>query len=151
MSTDAQREIDRCTASIINSPNDPLLFHTRGYYYGQIGEHLKAVDDYTESIRLKPEDFAAFANRGLSYSNLGEYQKAILDYDGAIRLYPDPGPELYTARAIAHEALSMFEAAAEDRAMAAEITRLDELEELEDELDELEEPVEETEESNHYY
>jgi len=56
MSTDAQREIDRCTASIINSPNDPLLFHTRGYYYGQIGEHLKAVDDYTESIRLKPED-----------------------------------------------------------------------------------------------
>jgi hypothetical protein len=38
----------------------------------------------------------------------------------------------------------MFEAAAEDRAMAAGITRLDE-------LDELEEPVEETEESNHYY
>ena len=100
---------------------------------------------------MKPEDFAAFANRGLSYSNLGEYQKAILDYDGAIRLYPDPGPELYTARAIAHEALSMFETAAEDRAMAEEITRLDELEELEDELDELEEPVEETEESNHYY
>jgi hypothetical protein len=49
-----------------------------------------------------------------------------------------------TARAIAHEALSMFEAAAEDRAMAEEITRLDELEELE-------EPVTETEESNHYY
>jgi hypothetical protein len=45
----------------------------------------------------------------------------------------------------------MFEAAAEDRAMAAGITRLDELEELEDELEELEEPVEETEESNHYY
>ena len=144
MSTDAQREIDRCTASIINSPNDPLLFHTRGYYYDQIGEHLKAVDDYTESIRLKPEDFAVFANRGFSYSNLGEYQKAILDYDGAIRLYPDPGPELYTARAIAHEALSMFEAAAEDRATAEEITRSDELEEPE-------EPVTETEESNHYY
>ena len=64
MSTDAQREIDRCTASIINSPNDPSLFHTRGYYYGQIGEHLKAVDDYSESIRLKPNDPVVFINRG---------------------------------------------------------------------------------------
>ena len=103
-----------------------------------------AIDDYSEGIRLRPDLGFTFHNRGISYAGLGEYQKAILDYDGAIRLYPDPGPELYTARAMAHEALSMFEAAAEDRAMAEEIIRLDELEERE-------EPVEETEESNHYY
>ena len=89
MSTDAQREIDRATAEMKNPSFHPGWFHTRGYYYGQIGERLKAVDDYTKYIERKPDDPEVFRNRAIAYEILGEYQKAVDDYTKAISLDPD--------------------------------------------------------------
>ena len=118
-------------------PGDFELHNGRGYAYLRRGQHLKAIDDHSEAIRLRPHLPIPFHNRGFSYAELGEYQKAIVDYDEAIRLYDtlsSADAEVYMERAEAHDALGMSEAAAEDRARADEIIRLEELEELEEEL-----------------
>ncbi|SVE25562.1 uncharacterized protein METZ01_LOCUS478416, partial [marine metagenome] len=70
-------------------PSFSVAYYSRGYAYGELGQHERAIQDYDQAIRLNTNYAAAYGNRGLAYALLGQYERAIQDFDKAIQL--DPG------------------------------------------------------------
>jgi len=65
-----------------DDPSDWRIIYERGYCYGLMGKHKKAIDDFTRVINLNPENAEAYAQRGVSKINE-------LSNEGLIR----PAPE----------------------------------------------------------
>ena len=65
-----------------DDPSDWRILYERGYCYGLLGKHQKAVEDFTRVIKLNPDHAEAYAQRGVSKINE-------LSNEGLIR----PAPE----------------------------------------------------------
>lgn len=65
-----------------DDPTDWRILYERGYCYGLMGKHKKAVEDFSRVINLNPEHAEAYAQRGVSKINE-------LSNEGLIR----PAPE----------------------------------------------------------
>ncbi len=67
--------------------NWSLLFDC-GYFYGQLGEHQKALATYNEAIRRNPAFSMALANRANELEALGRTEEAHADRLAAVKLDP---------------------------------------------------------------
>lgn len=65
-----------------DDPSDWRILYERGYCYGLLGKHQKAVEDFTRVIKQNPDHAEAYAQRGVSKINE-------LSNEGLIR----PAPE----------------------------------------------------------
>jgi len=65
-----------------DDPDDWRIIYERGYCYGLMGKHKKAVQDFSRVISINPENAEAYAQRGVSKINE-------LSNEGLIR----PAPE----------------------------------------------------------
>ena len=60
-----------------------------GFCYGNLGNHVKAVEAYKQAIRIDPNDTNAYYNLGVAYDRLGLYKDAIEAFKQGIRIDPD--------------------------------------------------------------
>jgi tetratricopeptide (TPR) repeat protein len=84
------RSIEACT-NVIRSvgamtPGLSSIYNNRGFWYADIGQPDRAIQDYDQAIRIEPKGYEAYSNRGSSYSILGQEDLAIEGFDQAIRI-----------------------------------------------------------------
>jgi tetratricopeptide (TPR) repeat protein len=60
-----------------------------GFCYGNLGNHVKAIEAYKHAIRINPEYASAYYNLGTAYNSLSLYEDAIEACKQAIRIDPD--------------------------------------------------------------
>ena len=60
-------------------PSFSVAYYSRGYAYGELGQHERAVQDFDKTIQLHPSYAAAYGNRGYAYGELGQDAKADAD------------------------------------------------------------------------
>jgi tetratricopeptide (TPR) repeat protein len=60
-----------------------------GFCYGNLGNHVKAIEAYKHAIHSNPEYASAYYNLGTAYNSLGLYEDAIEACKQAIRIDPD--------------------------------------------------------------
>ena len=60
-----------------------------GFCYGNLGNHVKAIEAYKHAIRINPEYASAYYNLSTAYNSLGLYEDAIEACKQAIRIDPD--------------------------------------------------------------
>ena len=70
------------------SPDNPVLYATRGHAKHSLGQYTSAVDDYDTAIRVDPNYATAYVGRGHAKEQLNQLDAAIADYGTAIRLDP---------------------------------------------------------------
>ncbi len=87
-----------------------------GLIYRGRGDVTRAINEFTLSIQVASNTDALY-QRGQLYESLGQHEKAIADYDAAIYEQPD-APQVYRARATAHDAAGDHAGAEEDRRRA---------------------------------
>ena len=66
-----------------------IAYGGRGYYYRNLKQYDKAMDDYNMAIALNPKYVVPYPNRGNIFFALGKYDSAIADYNKALALQPD--------------------------------------------------------------
>ncbi|GEM_PF-3455468 len=74
---------------VIELSRDSMAFYTRGWTYGLLGQHEKAIDDYTRFISDSTDDASradGYYNRGNEYFELKQTDKAMADFNQAARL-----------------------------------------------------------------
>jgi tetratricopeptide (TPR) repeat protein len=60
-----------------------------GFCYGNLGNHVKAIEAFEQAIRIDPEYASAHYNLGTAYNSLNLYKDAIEAFKQAIRIEPD--------------------------------------------------------------
>ena len=60
-----------------------------GFCYGNLGNHVKAIEAFEQVIRIDPEYASAHYNLGTAYNSLSLYKDAIEAFKLAIRIEPD--------------------------------------------------------------
>ena len=60
-----------------------------GFCYGNLGNHVKAIEAFEQVIRIDPEYASAHYNLGTAYNRLSLYKDAIEAFKQAIRIEPD--------------------------------------------------------------
>ncbi len=85
----------------------------RGFCYGILGEHEKAIADLTTVIGEKPKETLLYEKRGQSYLSLGRYGDALKDFNRALLLGTESS-EIYYQLGIAHFCLKKFTNSASD-------------------------------------
>ena len=60
-----------------------------GFCYGNLGNHVKAIEAFEQVIRIDPEYASAHYNLGTAYNSLSLYKDAIEAFKQAIRIEPD--------------------------------------------------------------
>jgi len=60
-----------------------------GFCYGNLGNHVKAIEAFEQVIRIDPEYASAYYNLCTAYNNLSRYKDAIESFKQAIRIEPD--------------------------------------------------------------
>jgi WD40 repeat protein/serine/threonine protein kinase/tetratricopeptide (TPR) repeat protein len=70
------------------APDEPSLWWTRAYAWGELGKLQEAVADYSKVIALRANDATAWNNRGWAYERLKRFDLAVADYSKAIELSP---------------------------------------------------------------
>ena len=74
-------------ASVFDLAVDGSLYTMRANAYGNMGMHLKAMDDHERAIAGRPEAYA-YAARGEAYFSLGIFDDALKDFNSATRRDP---------------------------------------------------------------
>ncbi len=85
----------------------------RGFCYGILGEHEKAIADLTIVLQSKPKETLLYEKRGHSYLCLGNYSEALKDFNRALLLGTE-STEVYYQLGITHFCLKKFTNAASD-------------------------------------
>lgn len=116
------RAIDLLTRVLEDDPADRLALTTRGSAFMNIADHRAAIADFTRAIEIEPESARAFHLRGLAHQGAEAVDDALADFDRAIALDPEYGAA-YFSRANLHEQRGDLDAAGEDIAVVAGLTR----------------------------
>ena len=97
-----------------------IPYNNRGFYYYNLGQWTRAVDDFTRAIGISPDDNAPYSNRGVAYANMGQWDKAIADCSRAIEINPNDA-NAYSTRGNAYEGLEKWDKTIADCSRAIEI------------------------------
>lgn len=89
--------IDRLTAKLQTSLDDPNLWLSRARIRAQINQREGAIVDLTQFMKLKGKSAEQLAERGKLYYSLNQFDKAEADLNEAVQLEPD-NPEILFAR-----------------------------------------------------
>ncbi|MFC2142363.1 tetratricopeptide repeat protein [Acidobacteriota bacterium] len=84
-----EEAIEHYDQIIALSPEQPVLYYSRGLARQKIEDLEGALEDYTTAIRLNDEYVSAHSNRGLVRYWMADYEGALEDYSRVIEL--DPG------------------------------------------------------------
>ena len=57
-------------------PSFSVAYYSRGYAYGELGQHERAIQDYDKGIQLDTNDAIAYYNRAYSYQKIGFYPQS---------------------------------------------------------------------------
>jgi len=115
-----RKELESLNAQIEKSPDEPELYHRRGYIYHLADEYQKAIDDRTKAIELDPSNAFYYFMRGTSHNWLNQFDKAVADHTKAIKL--DPCYALYyNARGRNYNHLNEYDKAITDFTKAIEL------------------------------
>ncbi len=68
---DTERSIELIKQAIEESPEEHILFYTKGLVYQKNGQFRKAIEAYKSAAELKPEDPMIFLNIATCYFNIG--------------------------------------------------------------------------------
>jgi len=70
------------------SPQDPMVYESRGYFRAQQGDHAGAMEDYAHAIALNPKNANSYSNRAIAREQNGDTTGALEDYNRAIEIDP---------------------------------------------------------------
>ncbi|NLH16862.1 MAG: tetratricopeptide repeat protein [Phycisphaerae bacterium] len=74
--------------SILQEPNNPVLYNLRGTSYAMLEQYNPAGSDFNRAIELDPKFAMAYANRSQVYLNLNQHDLALADCTKAIEIDP---------------------------------------------------------------
>lgn len=66
------KEITDCSSEIKQSPDNTVLYRTRGWYYLASANYYRAITDFNTAIVLDPKNTWVYNNRGLAYYKKGD-------------------------------------------------------------------------------
>ncbi|WP_146115542.1 MULTISPECIES: tetratricopeptide repeat protein [Pirellulaceae] len=90
-----QAEIDRLTAKLQTSLDDPNLWLTRARIRAEIDQREGAISDLTQFMKRKGKSAEQLAQRGKLYYSLNQFDEAEADLNEAVQLEPDNTEMLY--------------------------------------------------------
>jgi tetratricopeptide (TPR) repeat protein len=105
--------LDHFNAAIKIKPNSTEGYYARAYYYQNIKDLDKAIQDYTKIVELDSTYTNAHFNLGIIRYELRVIDLAMLDFSRAIKINPKYA-EAYYMRGLCEESKSMHEAAIAD-------------------------------------
>ncbi|MHB0977604.1 MAG: tetratricopeptide repeat protein [Candidatus Aquicultorales bacterium] len=79
-------EVDLLNELLADRLEDPMR---RGFVYGELRLHDKAVSTYNEILKKNPMSSSTWSNKGFMLQELGDYQEALRAYSKAIEITPD--------------------------------------------------------------
>lgn len=79
-------DIERATAALEKSPENPSLLVERGFYYRLDGNLDASLKDLNRAVEIAPDSKDAYAHRGLALSMMGRKKEAESDIDKFISL-----------------------------------------------------------------
>ena len=101
-------------------PSFSVAYYSRGYAYGELGQHERAIQDFDKAIQLDPGYVPAYNNRGSLYGKMRQYERAIQDFDRTIQLHPSYAAA-YGNRGYAYGELGQDAKADADKAKACSL------------------------------
>ncbi len=90
-------EIDRITAKLQTSLDDPNLWLSRARIRTELGEREGAITDLTQYMKLQGQSAEILAERGKLQLSLNHFDKAEADLNEAVKLEPE-NPDVLFAR-----------------------------------------------------
>lgn len=81
--------VQDCTRWILQDPNNPDAYYSRGLAYDLIGKNSQAIADYSQAIRLNPRYADAFSSRAEDYRRASRFDLALDDYNKAVEITPN--------------------------------------------------------------
>ena len=90
-----QKIITETTSTLKSNPKDIKAYLMRATAKGQLGDHVKALNDFEQALKLEPKNPQIFVARGRFYLEIKNYQKAIADANQAIKLDPKSYPAYF--------------------------------------------------------
>jgi tetratricopeptide (TPR) repeat protein len=76
---------------LMDEPENALAHYHLGYAYGQLGEHVREVQEYERALDLGLVREDLFFNLGMAYAELGSFDKAEQALRRVVTIAPDSG------------------------------------------------------------